>query len=37
MLYLIRKYERHGRADNTCSLKQTRSQMAIEQCIEGRS
>ena len=26
-----------GRADNTCSLKQTRSQMAIEQCIEGRS
>ena len=30
MLYLIRKYERHGRADNTCSLKQTRSQMAEE-------
>ena len=26
-----------GRADNTCSLQQTRSQMAIEQCIEGRS
>ena len=23
-----------GRADNTCSLKQTRSQMAIEQCID---
>ena len=30
MLYLIRKYERHGHADNTCSLKQTRSQMAEE-------
>ena len=30
MLYLIRKYERHGRADHTCSLKQTRSQMAEE-------
>lgn len=30
MLYLIRKYERKGRADNTCSLKQTRSQMAEE-------
>ena len=30
MLYLIRKYERHGRADNTCSLKQTRCQMAEE-------
>lgn len=30
MLYLIRKYERKGRADNICSLKQTRSQMAEE-------
>lgn len=30
MLYLIRKYERKGRVDRTCSLKQTRSQMAEE-------
>ena len=28
---------KRGRADNTCSLKQTRRHMAIEQCIEGRS